>query len=212
MARNPPPDWQELDERELKRLFRGEDEDTARGALVELLRRHHDELRIHAGRLCGGNADLRDEVRQQLDVRLWEKRKGYDPGKGIWKAWAKRILERLVIDAFRDRARCPRAPAAQPADPDSPPLDPVEQLPGREPAVDWPSRLEELREAMADCLGRLPTEERSALVLQVLEGRTIDEIAAEASSPSGTAGTRVYRAKQKLRECLRRKGYEGGEV
>jgi RNA polymerase sigma-70 factor (ECF subfamily) len=208
----PPPDWHALEERVLERLFRGDEEEDARGALVELGRRHDKGLRARAYRKCGGNADLSEEALQRLYTRLWEKRKDYNPDKGRWVTWARTILDRIIIDLFRERARSPAAPTRAPNDPDSSPGNWTDEIPGPEPSPDWRLELQELQQAMADCLGRLSPEEREALILQVLEGLSLAEVAERAQVPPATAGTRVYRARQKLRECLKRKGYEGGEV
>jgi RNA polymerase sigma-70 factor (ECF subfamily) len=198
-----------VDERELERLFCGDQGEDAGGALVELRRRHDAKLRDQARRQCGGDAGRAEEALQRLDVRLWEKRKAYDPDKGRWLTWTKTLLHNIIIDLFRGG---PHGPGPRPPDPGGPPGDPMDRFPGREPSSDRRLKLHELQQAMADCLGRLSPEERMALTLQVLEGRAIEEIAKEANAPLGTAGTRVYRAKQKMRECLERKGYEGGEV
>jgi RNA polymerase sigma-70 factor (ECF subfamily) len=205
----PPPDWHSLSERELEPLFCGDQEEDAGGALVELRRRHDDKLRDQARRQCGGNTELTGEAMQQLDVRLWEKRKTYNPAKGRWITWTKTLLHNIIVDLFRGG---PDGPGPAPTDPGGPSGDPMDRFPGRAPSSDRRLKLQELQEAMADCLGRLSPEERTALILQVLEDWALEEIAKEAKAPLGTAGTRVYRAKQKMRECLKRKGYEGGEV
>jgi RNA polymerase sigma-70 factor (ECF subfamily) len=109
------------------------------------------------------------------------------------------MLGRLVIDLFRERARFASVPLEDQVDPD-------------QPEPDQQSRLHDLTRAMTDCLARLPLESRTALILQVVEGRTLEEIAEQMKVPPATAGTRVYRAKLEMRDCLKRKGYEGGEV
>jgi RNA polymerase sigma-70 factor (ECF subfamily) len=213
MARHrPPPDWHQCEERNLEDLFRGEDEELARYALVELRQRHQDELRRRARHKGGGNKDLEEEAMQQLDTRMWEKRKLYIPDKGRWKNWAKIILDRIIVDMFRQRARIENAPTVQSADPDSSPGEGMAQIPGREPQPDQQLKLQDLQKAMADCLQRLSPEERTALILQIFEDRTLEEIAEQTQVPRATVGTRVYRAKQKMRDCLKGKGYEGGEV
>src|SRR5262245_53137978 len=118
----PPPDWHSLDERELEHLYVG-DEDTARGALVELRQRYGGEFRTKARCLCGGNAGLKAEAAQELDARLWEKRKSYQPGKGRWVNWAKTLLHHIVIDLIRRQGRLVQPPAPRPNAPDSSPRD-----------------------------------------------------------------------------------------
>jgi RNA polymerase sigma-70 factor (ECF subfamily) len=208
----PPPDWHSLDERVLEGLFRGDPEEDAGGALVELRRRHDKELRPRAYRKCGGQAERSEEALQRLDTRLWEKRKDYNPDKGRWITWARTLLDRIIVDQFRERARFPNPPAPTPPRPDASPGNGADEVPGREPAPDWRLTLRELEQALADCLRRLPPEKQAALIFQVLNGWSLEEIAERARIPRATAGTRVYQAKQRMRACLKHKGYEGGEV
>jgi RNA polymerase sigma factor (sigma-70 family) len=192
----PSPDWHSLVEQMLVRILCGDDEKTARAAFNELWHRHEKELRDQANRQCGGNEDLSNEAMQRLYIRLWEKRKKYNPDIGRWITWAKTVLRNIVIDLFRDGARLPGAPLPVP--------------PG--PPPDRQLKLQELHQAMSDCLQRLPLKERTALILQVLEGLSLEEIGKQTGVPWETAGTRIYRAKLKMRECLKRNGYEGGEI
>jgi hypothetical protein len=53
---------------------------------------------------------------------------------------------------------------------------------------------------------RLPPRYRTPFVLCCLEGRTIDEAALELGCPRGTIGTRLARAKERLRVRLERRG------
>jgi RNA polymerase sigma-70 factor, ECF subfamily len=208
----PPPNWQNLDERVLERLFPGTDEDAARGALVELRRRHDLDLRKQAHRQCGGNGDLSAEALQQLDTRLWEKRKKYDAKKAHWIAWAKALLRNIIVDLFRQRSRDPSTPLPPPTGPDASPADPMAELPDPQPPPDRHIKLEELKTAMDDCLKRLRPEEREALILREQQGLSYENIGKQTGVPWETAGTRVHRAKLKMRECLKRKGFEGGEL
>jgi RNA polymerase sigma factor (sigma-70 family) len=206
------PDWHARDEHELECLCAGEDEGAARAALAELGRRHDHELRVRTRHLCGGDAELIGQAMQELEVRVRVKRKLYHPDRGRWIAWAKTILRHIVVDLFRRRARLPGPPPRPPVGPDAPPGDPMDQFPGREPPPDWRLKLHELQQAMNDCRERLPPEERDALTLQVVENLSLEEIAGRTGVRRATAGTRAYRARQRMRECLERKGYKRGEV
>jgi RNA polymerase sigma-70 factor (ECF subfamily) len=196
----------------LEHLYAGDDEVAARAALVELRRRHDKNLRAQAYRQCGSNADLHEEAMQRLDMRLWEKRKEYNPEKGRWIPWTKTLLRNIIIDLFRAPGRGGSAPGPGPTGPDASPGDPMDQFPGREPAPDVGVKLQELQQAMTECLQRLQPEQRGALILRELEGLSYEEIGERTEVPWQTAATRVRLAKEKMRECLKRKGYEGGEV
>jgi RNA polymerase sigma-70 factor (ECF subfamily) len=207
----PPPDWHwhSLEERELERLYGGDEEVAAECALVELRRRHDTKLRTQACCECGGSRALSEEALLRLDAKLSKQRKKYTPEKGRWISWARKVFRNIIIDLFRE----PRPiPFSVPQDPDSSHGSPMDRFPSPEPGPDWPSKLAELKVAMDDCLGRLRPEERTALIRRVLGEESLGEIAETAGVPTPTIGTQVHRARQKLRACLKRKGYEGGEL
>ena len=66
-------------------------------------------------------------------------------------------------------------------------------------ASDEDPALVEMREALV----RLPDEYREPLVLQVMMGYTTDEIATHMGLGQGAVLTRLFRARQKLRQALR---------
>ena len=59
---------------------------------------------------------------------------------------------------------------------------------------------------MRRALRALPAEYREPLILQVLHGYSQQEIAARLGLTSAGAGTRLFRARQKLREALGERG------
>jgi RNA polymerase sigma-70 factor (ECF subfamily) len=208
--RQPPPDWGHRDERELERLFCGPDGELAGAALVELRRRNEDSTRAQARKQCGGDGELSEEALQRLDHRLWEKRLDYDPARAPWIRWAKTILHNLIMDAHRRRAHSPTCTGLVGSD--RPEDRTAAALQAADPPPDWQLRLQECRRHLTDCLQQLSAEERTALALQVWDGLSLQEIGERTGVNEQTAGSRVYRAKQKMRASLKRKGYEGGEI
>ena len=63
-----------------------------------------------------------------------------------------------------------------------------------------------LARALTAALDKLPLDQRVAFVLCEVEERTSREVAEIVGAPEGTVRTRLYHAKQKLREELERKG------
>jgi RNA polymerase sigma-70 factor, ECF subfamily len=59
------------------------------------------------------------------------------------------------------------------------------------------------REGVQQCLEKLPEEMRECMHLVFYEGYTLAEIAALQVVPEGTVKTRVFRARDRLRTCLR---------
>jgi len=55
---------------------------------------------------------------------------------------------------------------------------------------------------LRQALDKIPTDYRDALLLQVLGGYSCEEIADMSNTKSGTIMTRVFRARQKLRQLL----------
>jgi RNA polymerase sigma-70 factor (ECF subfamily) len=198
----PPPHWHwhSLDERELEHLYGGDDDVAAERALVELRWRHDAQLRSQACRECGRSCARSEEALVRLDEKLSKQRKKYTSEQGCWISWARKVLHNIIIDLYRKRPPVPFSVLQAPI------------FPSQEPRPDCSSKLAELKAAMDDCLGRLSPEERIALRLQVLERASLGKIAEVAGVPAPTIGSRVHRARQKMLACLKRKGYEGGEL
>jgi len=87
----------------------------------------------------------------------------------------------------------PGAGLCVPAEPTAPPAD--------LPAIDH-----EQAEAIHGAIDRLPRAFRSAVVLCYFEGLTLDEAAKRLRCPAGTLGSRLARAREKLRISLVRRG------
>jgi RNA polymerase sigma factor (sigma-70 family) len=73
--------------------------------------------------------------------------------------------------------------------------------PAEQPAID-----REQAEALHDEINRLPTSFRLPVVLCYFEGLTLDEAARRLHCPVGTVGSRLARARDKLRRGLTRRG------
>jgi RNA polymerase sigma-70 factor (ECF subfamily) len=126
---------------------------------------------------------VQDGLERALSRRhLWR-------GEGPVRAWMFRIL----LNLHRDQLR--QAPRRH--------LVPVESLP-KEPS--GPAGQEahmDLREVQA-AIGRLPDDQRHALLLVALEGMSLAEAAALLDIPEGTLVSRLGRARAALREMTGR--------
>ena len=74
----------------------------------------------------------------------------------------------------------------------------LDSLPANQP--DFDARAEVIAPRIA--LRALPVNYREPLILQVLEGYTLEEIANIMSLPRNTVATRLHRARQKLKQQL----------
>lgn len=133
-----------------------------------------------------------EEVAQEAFLRAWRHAGAYDPRRGRVATWLLTITRNLASDALRLRRSYPMDPLDLAAlTPPSTDGDPEEQLVG-----------EESRRALLRAIGDLPQEQRRALVMAALEGRTAREIGELESIPLGTAKTRIRAAMLKLRSAL----------
>jgi RNA polymerase sigma-70 factor (ECF subfamily) len=112
-----------------------------------------------------------------------------DPGVNP-RGWVVMILHNVHIDRCRRRARMGRHV-------------PIEEVPlaaSEEQPEPWWSRIEpdELRQAV----GELPDELRETYRLFALERRSYDDIVAALGIPKNTVGTRLSRARARLRAIL----------
>jgi RNA polymerase sigma factor (sigma-70 family) len=140
-----------------------------------------------------GDRALAEDVAQDAFVRAWRSAAVYDPRRGSVLTWLLTITRNLAVDALRLHR-------ADPVDPDvltalTPPSP--ERLPDDRAVVR--DEVEAVRRAMQD----LPAEQRRALVLAAVYGRTAVEISRSEGIPVGTAKTRIRSGLLKLRSRLR---------
>ena len=153
------------------------------------VREHEQALLSIARKLCGNSDDGRDLVHDTYEraLRSWDR---YGE-QGNARAWLVAIMHNLFIDHCRKQRRRPQSQE----------LDTVE-LAQPEPVApaQW-TRLDESQVARA--LGTLGSDFRRVYELHA-RGKSYDEIAAELGIAKATVGTRLLRARQKLRDQLQR--------
>lgn len=156
-----------------------------RKQLDHLTREHGAYLRGLARKLCRSQLDPEDLVQDVLEKTL---RSPIPPGAND-RAWLARVMHNLFIDKIR-RRQARREDLT----------DSVEEVGA--PADDrlwWETITEdEVRAQVA----RLPEEQRATFELFAFAGASYDEIAARLKIAKATVGTRILRARQKIREQL----------
>lgn len=159
-------------------------------AFTSAVREHDALLRGLARRLCSGNsADADDLVHDTYEraLRAW----GRYVDSGNLRSWLCAILHNLFLDRCRKDKRAPRSEH----------LDHVE-VAQVEPAP--PPRWAQVSiDAVAEALSALGPEFRRVYELHA-QGRSYDEIAAELNIARATVGTRLVRARRRLKETLLR--------
>jgi RNA polymerase sigma-70 factor (ECF subfamily) len=151
-----------------------------------------------AGRIYGlglvmlGNDAAAQDLVQDTFVKLWRSAVRYDRSRGKLETWVLLMARSLAIDAIRRRVLEARTleHADRPAEADQD-LGPAD----RAVMLDLTVRA---RRAMSS----LPPEQRAALELAYLGGKTSAEISDLEGIPVGTAKTRIRAALLRLRETL----------
>jgi RNA polymerase sigma-70 factor, ECF subfamily len=121
------------------------------------------------------------------------KRGGYDPAKGAVRPWLFGIATRLVAQHRRQEMRRYRALAK---------LGPEEVADSHENrVVNW-VRAEGLQPRLAKALAALPRGQRDVLLLSAVSGLSHEEISEALQISYGTVGSRLSRARKKVRSAL----------
>jgi RNA polymerase sigma-70 factor (ECF subfamily) len=133
-----------------------------------------------------------EDVAQEAFIRIFRHAVVYDARRGSVSAWALTITRNLAIDALRVRRGAP-------TDPDDQvflELMSAERQP--DDAAVATDALARIRVALAD----LPMDQRRAVLLAAMYGRTAMEIAEAEAIPLGTAKGRIRLGMAKLRDAV----------
>ncbi len=147
--------------------------------------------------MLGSDAAAQDLV-QDTFVKLWRNAERYDRSRGKLETWVLLIARSLAIDAIRRRVL-----EARTLEHVDRPLE-ADQAPGPDDQVVIRDLTDRARRAMSS----LPPEQRAALELAYLGGKTSTEISDLEGIPVGTAKTRIRAALFRLRESMARENEE----
>ena len=123
------------------------------------------------------DADAQDAVQQALE-KAWQHRDRVNAD--AFRPW----LTRIVINECKSQLR--RTKRVQPS-------DRLELYAGETPPPDI---------ALSDALSRLPDKLRTPLLLHYMEGFSVEEVARSLRVPATTVRSRLYRARNALRDEL----------
>jgi RNA polymerase sigma-70 factor (ECF subfamily) len=157
----------------------------------EIFDAHFAEIhRYVMSRLGPGPAE---DVVADTFLTAFRKRARYDASRGSVRTWLYGIATNLVGKHRRTEVRALRALGRRGPDPDAE---------GHEDRVAAQVSAQGLRPEIAAAIAALNRGERDVLLLVALAGFSHDEIAAALGIPYGTVGSRLNRARRKLREAL----------
>ena len=141
--------------------------------------------------MLGSDAAAQDLV-QDTFVKLWRSADRYDRSRGKLETWVLLMARSLAIDAIRRRVL--EARTMEHVD------RPVEADDG--PGPDEQAVTHDLTERAQRAMATLPPEQRAALELAYLGGKTSAEISDLEGIPVGTAKTRIRAALLRLRDQM----------
>ena len=142
-------------------------------------------------RMLGHGSEVED-LAQETFVRAYRAFPEFDlAGAAKPSTWLLTIATRLALDA-RKKKRLDQTELNETND---------TSRTGSTPEIALERR--QLGRAISDAADTLPDEQRAALVLAELHGLSIAEIAEALMIPENTAKTRLFRAREKMREALK---------
>lgn len=171
----PDPDVVSLDDVRRRRM------------LDALAREHHGFLLAFARKLCGQIDDPADLVQDVLVKAVATPER--IPPDGA-RNWLVRVMRNTFIDRLRRHTAAPRTDALGEVQ--------VAAAPADEPA--WWHALD--AEDIRARVGELPDDQRAVFELFAFERLSYQEIAERLGIPKATVGTRILRARRRLRELF----------
>ena len=192
--RFPPIDAETGDHELMARLATGDDL-----ALNALMRRWSDRIVSFLYRMTGRH-DAAVDLAQETFVKLYQARGRYRPRGGEFSTWLFTIASNLAKNHARWRSRHPEISLDAPAD------DGSNSLPeprSAEASPDQAAVSRESEEQVRMAILALPSELREALLLFTHEQLGYADIARIMQCSPKAVETRIYRARQILKEQLK---------
>ena len=153
-------------------------------------REHQPRIWRLTARLAG-NADLADDLTQEVAVRAFQASGGF-LGRADIYSWLYRIAVNVVLRSC-ERKTHPTMPLDSQL---------AVSAPARAASPEAQALDRDIRSRVWNALDRLPEEQRTTLILQVYEGLAYREIASVLDIPIGTVKSRLNAAVARLRKEL----------
>lgn len=163
----------------------GNDQDAFR-VLVE---RHIDRAYGLALRILNNRADAEDIVQDTL-LKIWLHRGRWESGRAKFSTWLYRVVTNRCIDVRRQ--------------PRSEDLEQVPEVADNKPLAIAEIQKHEVNTMLDTAMGRLPDQQRVALILSYHENMSNGDIAEVMQTTVVAVESLLKRGRQRLRELLRR--------
>jgi RNA polymerase sigma-70 factor (ECF subfamily) len=182
------------DRADMERLIAGHD-----AALNDLMERHATRVFHFLCRMVGNEDDAND-LAQETFVRVFKSRASFNTGQKF-SSWLLTIAANPARNHFRWRARHPTL-SLDAENPETE-LSLGSTLPANSPAPNEETLASERAEAVRMAVKNLPEDLREAIVLCEWEEHSVAEAAAILEATPKAVESRLYRARQILRERLK---------
>lgn len=174
------------------RLIQGGDVD----AFAQLVRKYHQNLLAFICRFVR-DPHLAEDIGQEVFLDVYKSLPKFDPEMGTpFSAWLYISARNRCISELRKRGRG-----------ESVPLEDYHMITGVADTAEEALISREGRQALAASLEQLPEPFRTTMV-RSLQGASLNEIARQCGIPQATVKTRLFRAKEKMKQLM--KDYVGG--
>lgn len=146
-----------------------------------------------------GESEAAEDAAQDAFISAYRSLSSYRGGS--FKAWLLRIVTNASYDELRRRKRRPTTPL-EPMDDDDEEVESPRWMADPSETPEETAERSELSNALQRCLGDLPDEFRTVVVLVDVQGMDYLEAAEVMGKPLGTVKSRLARARLRLRDCL----------
>ncbi|MCH7229004.1 sigma-70 family RNA polymerase sigma factor [Haloferula sp. A504] len=170
-----------------------EEGDNSDETLVQLVATHQSALRGFVMAMMPGSADV-DDVVQEVNALVWRKRREFEIGTNF-NAWMLTVAKFHVLNAWRRQRN--RRESAFPEDVLAKLVDQAIESSTAAP----PSR----HKILWECLERLRPTDRALILRRYFDDSSIKQLAAEAGRGVDSVKMSLYRIRNVLATCVRRR-------
>lgn len=173
-----------------------------RRAFEQLVEEYKDKIYNYVARMLN-DRDQAEDVAQETFIRAYTSLPNFR-GASSFQTWLYRIASNLAIDTMRRRSY--REGEFSLDEPLSTREGEVQrQVEAEGPGPEDTIQNEELREQIEEAIAELPPKLRTVIVLYELQGLSYKEIASVVGAPLGTIKSRLFNAREQLKEILEQK-------
>ena len=174
------------------------DEFSSCDEFVQLMAQCQLKLQLYIVALVGNATDAED-IRQNTNTVLWQKRDAFQPGTN-YLAWAYAIA-RLEVLKHRERKRR-----------EFPGLSPEVMALLGEDCLEEAGILEQRRDALSGCLRKLPKKDHSLVQAYYHSEKTLAVLAEGLRRSASSVRHSVSRIRRQLRECIEKTLAQHGQA